>query len=476
MSVIWTAADAKAATGGTGPDGWQATGVAIDSRRIAPGDLFIALAGPNHDGHDHVAAALQAGAAAAMVSRVPDGVRAGAPLLVVGDTQAGLEALGRAARARFRGKVIALTGSVGKTGTKEMLRLVLAAQGKTSATLGNLNNHIGAPLTLARLPADADYAVLELGMNHAGEIGPLSRMVKPDVALITRIAAAHTAFFSSLDQVAAAKAEIFEGLKPGGTAIVNADDDFAVFLADAARQAGAGTVLGFGGAEGADVRLLDLVLQADGSDIEVQVMGRWYACHIGAPGQHWVMNSLGVLAAVYSAGADPALAAEALAKVQPPAGRGATETLTLPQGPIVLIDESYNASPAAMRAAFAVLAAHRPQGGGRRVAVLGDMLELGGNAPREHRELGEALAGLPIDAVFAAGPEMPALMAALRPEQRGGHAPDTAALAPRVVSALHGGDVVLVKGSLGIGMARIIAALRTAAAGAGAPEDNKNAL
>jgi UDP-N-acetylmuramoyl-tripeptide--D-alanyl-D-alanine ligase len=476
MSALWTASTAKAATGGAGPDGWEAAGVAIDSRQVQPGDLFIALAGPNHDGHDHVAAALEAGAAAAMVSRRPAGLAADAPLLLVNDTQAGLEALARAARARFQGKVIALTGSVGKTGTKEMLRLVLSAQGKTSATLGNLNNHIGAPLTLARLAADADYAVLELGMNHAGEIGPLSRMVRPDVALITRIAAAHTEFFASLTEVAAAKAEIFEGLKPGGTAIVNADDDFAGMLATAASQAGAGQVVRFGGAEGADVRLLDLVLQSDGSDMEVQLMGRWFVCHIGAPGRHWVMNSLGVLAAVASAGADPARAVDALADVRAPAGRGATGTLTLPQGPITLIDESYNASPAAMRAAFAVLTAHRPGGSGRRVAVLGDMLELGENAPREHRELGEILASLPVDRVFAAGPEMPALVSALLPQQRAGYAADTAALAEQVVPALRGGDVVLVKGSLGIGMAKVMNALRAAAAGAGAPEEIKNAL
>ncbi len=476
MSALWTASTAKAATGGTGPDGWEAAGVAIDSRQVQAGDLFVALAGPNHDGHDHVAAALKAGAAAAMVSRMPDGVSADAPLLLVDDTQASLDALARAARARFQGKVIALTGSVGKTGTKEMLRLVLSAQGKTSATLGNLNNHIGAPLTLARLPADADYAVLELGMNHPGEIRPLAKLSMPDVALITRIAPAHTEFFASLADVAAAKAEIFEGLKPGGTAIINADDGFAGMLAAAAGQAGAGQVLRFGEAEDADVRLLDLNLQPGGSDIEVQLPDRWFVCHIGAPGRHWVMNSLGVLAAVASAGADPAKAADALAEVRAPAGRGATGTLTLPQGPITLIDESYNASPAAMRAAFSVLTAHQPAGSGRRVAVLGDMLELGENAPREHQELGKALADLPVDLVFAAGPEMPALVAALLPEQRAGYAADTVALAEQVVTALRGGDVVLVKGSLGIGMARILNALRAAAAGAGAPEENSNAL
>ena len=471
MSVLWTAEAAKAATAGSGPDGWKATGIAIDSRQVTPGDLFVALAGPTHDGHDHVAGALKAGAAAALVSRVPEGLPSGAPLLLVEDTQAGLEALAIAARARFRGKVIALTGSVGKTGSKEMLRLVLSAQGETSATLGNLNNHIGAPLTLARLPEAAAYAVLELGMNHPDEIRPLAKMAQPHVTMITRIAPAHTAFFDSLDEVAAAKAEIFEGLEPGGTAIVNADDGFADKLSAAARQAGAGTVLRFGEAPEADARLLDLVLEADGSDAEMAVLNSWVACRIGAAGKHWAVNSLGVLAAAVSAGADLWRAAEALAEVRAPAGRGATEALTLPQGPITLIDESYNASPAAMRAAFAVLAAYQPGASGRRVAVLGDMLELGVNAPREHRELGEALAALPVDRVFAAGPEMRALVEALRPEQQAGYAPDTGALAAQVVPALHGGDVVLIKGSLGIGMARIMSALRAAAAGAGASKE-----
>ena len=475
MNVLWTASDAKAATGGTGSDDWSATGVAIDSRKAQPGDLFIALTGPNHDGHDHVASALRAGATAAMVARVPLGLTSAAPLLVVQNTQAGLEALASAARSRFQGKVIALTGSVGKTGTKEMLRLVLSVQGETAATIGNLNNHIGAPLTLARLPVDADYAVLELGMNHPGEIRPLAKMARPHVALITKIAPAHTEFFSSVAEVAA-KAEIFEGLEPGGVAIVNADDGFAETLSKAALEAGAAQVLRFGQANDADVRLLDIVLESDGSDVEIGVKGSWMVCRIGAAGQHWAINSLGVLAAVESAGADILIAAEALAEVQAPAGRGATETLTLPQGAITLIDESYNASPEAMRAAFSVLTARIPEGAGRRIAVLGDMLELGGNAPREHRELGEALARLPVDLVFAAGPEMRALVEALHPEQRARYAVDTMTLAPHVVRELKGGDVVLVKGSLGIGMANVMNAVRAATLGTSVPKGNKNAV
>ena len=470
MSGLWTALDAQRATGGSGVGGWDANGVAIDSRQVQLGDMFVALKGPNHDGHDHLIAAFRSGASAAMVSHVPDIIAEDAPLLVVDDTQAGLEGLGRAARERFQGKVIALTGSVGKTGTKEMLSLMLSGQGKTSATLGNLNNHIGAPLTLARLPADADYAVLELGMNHPDEIRPLSKMVRPHVALITRIAPAHTAFFDSLDQVADAKAEIFEGLEPGDIAIVNADDGFTDHLSAAAKRAGATEIFRFGEASDAETRLLNVTLQPDGSAVEATVVGRKVSYRIGAPGKHWVMNSLAALTAAVCAGADLQAAAEALAEVHPPAGRGATEALTLPQGRITLIDESYNASPAAMRAAFAVLSAHEPGPAGRRVAVLGDMLELGGNAPREHGELGENLAALPVDLVFAAGPEMQALVNKLRPEQRAGYAADTAALSGEIVPALRDGDVVLVKGSLGIRMARIISALRDAVASGGEPE------
>ena len=463
MTVLWTAQDALAATAGNGDPSWQANGVSIDSRAIEPGDLFVALAGPSHDGHDHVAAALAAGATAAMVERHPDGVTANAPLLLVANSQKGLEALGQAGRTRFGGKAIGLTGSVGKTGTKEMLHHMLSQQGQTLATRGNLNNHIGTPLTLARLPREADFAVIELGMNHPGEIRPISQMTRPHVALITRIAPAHTAFFASLDEVAAAKAEIFEGLEAGGTAIVNADDGFGTTLGQAAKRAGANAVLSFGEASDADSRLLQADLQADGSFVQADILGTTLAYRLGAPGQHWVHNSLGALAAVAAIGGDIKTAASALATIRPPPGRGATERLVLPQGAITLIDESYNASPAAMRAAFAVLCRHKPASTGRRVAILGDMLELGANAEGDHAELGRALAELPIATVFAAGSEMPALMATLRPEQRAGHSPNAAALAVQIVSSLREGDVVLVKGSLGIGMARIISALREAA-------------
>ena len=273
--------------------------------------------------------------------------------------------------------------------------------------------------------------------------------------------------FTSVEAIADAKAEIFEGLKPGGTAIVNADDGFADRLTGAALWHGAGRVLRFGEAATAAARLLACALDPEGSTVEADILGQRLRYRLGAPGRHWALNSLGALTAAASIGADVARAADALAGQHAPAGRGGTERLTLPQGSITLIDESYNASPAAMRAAFAVLATHTPRPPGRRVAILGDMLELGKTAPAEHATLGEILAALPVDSVFTAGAEMTALVAQLRPDQRAGHAPDTAALANEIVPALADGDVVLIKGSLGVGMARVIRALRQAAASKG---------
>ncbi|MGY9054326.1 MAG: UDP-N-acetylmuramoyl-tripeptide--D-alanyl-D-alanine ligase [Alphaproteobacteria bacterium] len=477
MSALWTAKNAQVATGGSGPLEWLALGVSIDSRQVVHGDLFVALIGPNHDGHSHVAAALAAGATAVMISRTVSRLPEDAPLLLVPDTEDGLRALARASRKRFAGKIIALTGSVGKTGSKEMLRMALEAQAPTSATRGNLNNHFGAPLTLARLPEAARYGVLELGMNHPGEISPLSRMCKPHCALITRIAPAHTEYFGSLDEVAAAKAEIFDGLVPSGTAIVNADDGYTAFLSKAAKDVGAGQILSFGASETANARLLSADLRPDGSHVEADILGQRVSYEIGAPGKHWVINSLGVLTAVVAVGADVQAAAQVLSKIKAPPGRGATERLVLPQGPITLIDESYNASPAAMRAAFAVLASHTPEGEGRRVAILGDMLELGSGSAAAHGALGARLAGMNIQAVYTAGSEIKELVARLDAQQRATHAPNTALLAKKIVQKLQPGDVVLVKGSLGIDMAKIIEALRAAAAeAAGTDPGGSNAL
>jgi len=464
VSPLWTSEEAVAATGGCVTRPWRASGVSIDTRTLAPGDLFVALDGDRLDGHDYVADALARGAAAALVHRVPEGVAGDAPLLVVTDTLAGLRALGAAARARTGARVVAVTGSVGKTGTKEALRLVLGAQGATHASAGNLNNHWGAPLSLARLPREAEFAVFELGMNHAGEIAPLTRLVRPHVAVITAIEPAHTAFFRSIEGIADAKAEIFLGLEPGGVAVLNRDNDQYARLAAAARAAGVTRIVSFGTAgERPDVRLVVAEPEATSSRVVAMVGDHRVDYRIGAPGRHWIVNSLGVLGVVHALGADVDAAAAALAGVEVPAGRGRRITIRTSEGPILLIDESYNASPAAMRAAFEVLALAVPGRGGRRIAVLGDMLELGGDAPALHAGLADALAGHPIDLVYATGPDMAHLYRRLPSARRGGHASTAAAMAPLIAEVVRPGDVVMVKGSFGMGMAEIVRRLLTLA-------------
>ncbi|MBP2299486.1 UDP-N-acetylmuramoylalanyl-D-glutamyl-2,6-diaminopimelate--D-alanyl-D-alanine ligase [Azospirillum picis] len=452
MPVLWTAADAAAATGGrlTGAAGWSAAGVTIDSRKVSPGDLFVAIRGPNFDGHAFVGTALAAGAAAAMVDHVPDGLPADAPLLqVTPDTLDAMAALGAAARARCGARFVGVTGSVGKTGTKETLRHVLSAQGPTYATEGSLNNHWGVPLSLARLPASSAYGVFELGMNHAGELGPLSRQVRPDVAVITTVEAAHLEFFSGVEAIADAKAEIFEGLGPDGIAVLNHDNGQFARLAAAARRHGLTRLWSFGAHAGADARLLDCSLHATCSAVTAAIRGERLQYCLSLPGRHWVMNSLAVLLAVKALGADVATAARALSSLQPVKGRGTRKRINLPQGAFTLIDESYNASPAAMTATLEVLGKIDPGAGGRRIAVLGDMRELGDRADALHAALAEPLRAAQVDAVFACGPHMRALFDRLPDAMRGAWTETSVDLAPIVAAAVKGGDVIMVKGSLG---------------------------
>jgi UDP-N-acetylmuramoyl-tripeptide--D-alanyl-D-alanine ligase len=464
MAALWSSAEAAAATGGTSSANWGATGVSIDTRSLAAGDLFVALRGPNHDGHDFVAAALERGAAAVMADRQIAGLSAAAPVLRVPDTLAGLAALGAAGRNHSQARIVAVTGSVGKTGTKEALRLALAASGPTYASAGGLNNHWGVPLSLARLPLEAGYGVFELGMNHPGEIAALTRLVRPHVAVVTTVEPAHLGFFPSVEAIADAKAEIFVGLEPGGIAILNRDNPHHARLAAAARSAGAAEIVGFGAHPEAASRLLDCVLDSRGSTVEAAVCGRHVRFRISIPGRHWVMNSLGVLATVHACGAAVDRAAEALAELEALPGRGRRLELPWRDGKLTLIDESYNASPAAMRAALAVLAASEPGAGGRRVAVLGDMLELGEEAERLHRELCEPLAAAKVDRVFLIGEAITALDAALPERMRGGlwRSPEEAV--PVLQRFLEPGDVVTVKGSRGVRVSRVVDALRAKSA------------
>lgn len=465
MTALWTSADAEAATGGRSTTDWQATGVSIDTRELMPGNLFVALRDVR-DGHEFVAQALARGAAAALVSRVPDGVAANAPLLVVDDVLPALEAMARAARARTAAKVVGVTGSVGKTGTKEMLRTVLAAQGKVHAAVRSFNNHWGVPLTLARMPKDTEFAVIEIGMNHPGEIAPLARMADLDVAIITTVAAVHMAAFESIEGIAQEKASILDGLRVDGVAVLPADVDTVAVLRKAA--AGHSTVW-FGAADGADRRLLSAKVTGSATSVEADFGGVPVLYKIGAPGRHLAMNGLAVLAAVEALGADVARAALSLAGWQAPSGRGEREVIALSDAQddvIEVIDESYNANPTSMAAALGVLAAAVPRHGvgrisrGRRVAFLGDMLELGPEEAALHAGLAELDEMQTIDRIHTAGSRMAALHAALPDQQRGRHFEDATAMASAVKRLLDSGDVAMVKGSLGSRVGQVVAAIR----------------
>ncbi len=462
--ALWTAADAAAATGGATSGDWTASGVSIDSRTLEPGDLFIALKGPSFDGHEYVAAAFAAGAAAAMVHRdredLPGEIGEDRPLLRVGDTLKCLTALGAAARARSRAEFLGVTGSVGKTSTKEALRHCLAAQAPTAANVGSLNNHWGVPLSLARMTPDAVYGVFEMGMNHPGEIAQLSALVQPRVAVITNVEPAHIAFFSSVTEIAEAKAEIFEGAVDDGVAVLNRDHALFHLLRERAQAAGIGRIIGFGRHPDAEVRALETELGPSGSRVRARVIDTEVDYALALPGSHWVANSLAVLAAVAAIGADVPRAAEALGGVSPLKGRGQRFTASLPGGSFLLIDDSYNANPASMRAAFEVLAQAKLDAGARRIAVLGDMLELGDETESLHRRLAAPLSSLGIDLVFTCGPAMAALHDALPKGLRGGHTAESGALAPLVAGAVKPGDAVLVKGSAGSRMGLVVEALQ----------------
>ncbi len=457
---LWTAADAARATGGTAGSDWNAQGVAIDSREVAPGDLFVALKGPNFDGHDFVTAALAAGAAAAMVARQPDGIAPDAPLLAVGDTLDGLRALAKAARDRTKAKITAITGSVGKTGTKEALGAALAAQGNTTASARSLNNHWGVPLSLARLPADADFGVFEVGMNHPGEIEPLSRLLRPDVAIVTTVAPAHIGNFNSLEEIADAKAEIFAGMS-GGVAILNRDNALFERLSRAAQAGGVTDIIGFGESVAADARLLDWTLDNQGANVDAHVCNRHIAYRLSLPGRHQVINSIAVLAACCALGADVAVAARAQSGIAAMAGRGARHLVRLVNGSLTLIDESYNANPASMAAAIEMLADTRPGPCGRHIAVLGDMRELGARSTEYHAALANVLAEHGIERVYACGVEMSAMMDRLPPAMRGTHAATSHEIADDVVRAAAAGDIIMIKGSLASGMRVVVDALLT---------------
>src|SRR4051812_44905999 len=435
-------------------------GLSIDTRTIQAGEAFFALKDVRN-GHDFVEAALKTGGGLAVVAADKRGVfPSDAPLLVVPDVLEGLIALARAARARSTAKFIGVTGSVGKTGTKEALRLALSSDGETHASAASYNNHWGVPLSLARCPESARYAVLEMGMNHSGEIAPLTRLVRPHVAIITTIEPVHLEFFPSVEAIADAKAEIFQGIEPGGAAVINRDNPHFARLQRTAKAANVGRIVSFGENAKADARLLKFALQPDSSTVQARIFGVNVTYKLGAPGRHVVWNSLAVLAATTLAGADLALAALALANLTPPSGgRGERVALELPGGEALLIDESYNANPASMRAALALLGQAPIGPRGRRIAVLGEMLELGAKSAELHRGLVAPIVENSIDLVFCAGELYRGFWEALPSERRGGYAETSAALEGEVLGALRAGDAVMVKGSLGSKMGPIVKAL-----------------
>lgn len=459
---LWTFAELLAAVDGReeGAGRPDIRSVSIDSRSLEPGALFAAIRGDNLDGHDYVDKAFAAGAVAALVEDKAD-IDSTGLLVRVPDTLQGLNRLGKTARTRARASVIAVTGSVGKTGTKEALRLALSPSGSVHASEKSYNNHWGVPLSLANMARETRFGVFEVGMNHPGEITPLTKLIRPHVAIITTVEPVHLEFFESVEQIAKAKAEIFDGLEPGGTAILNRDNPHFDLLRARAERAGAGEIIGFGTHDDADARLIEAREGADGSDVWARIGGEAVTYGIGAPGRHLVMNTLAVLAAVKAVGGDMSAATAALADYRAQVGRGAREQFDLDDGQVVLIDESYNANPASMRAALAALGATSRQQNPRRIAVLGDMLELGETSPQLHEDLASPVDAAGVDVVFACGPHMHSLYESLPESRRGAYAESSAGLRGPLLNTVQAGDVIMIKGSLGSRMGLLVEALRS---------------
>ncbi|WFR99477.1 UDP-N-acetylmuramoylalanyl-D-glutamyl-2,6-diaminopimelate--D-alanyl-D-alanine ligase [Rhizobium tumorigenes] len=463
MSWLWTSEDLIDIMHGRPVGSLPAgiTGISIDSRSIGPGEAFFAIKGDRVDGHDFASMAMANGASLLVVSeaRLPALGRLTVPMIVVEDVLAALTTLGIAGRHRSRAKIIGVTGSVGKTTTKEMLRHVLSPSGKVHASVASYNNHWGVPLTLARMPIDTDFGVFEIGMNHPDEIRPLVKMVRPHVAIITTVAAAHLGNFKSIKEIAAAKSEIFEGLEPDGDIILNRDSDQFSFLERQAQALGITRIYSFGQHAKADFRLAEFNGSDEKSALWLTLGSETFEIAIGAPGRHIAENALAVLGAVTLVGGDLDRAIEALATLQPEKGRGKRHRLTIGAGTFTVVDESYNANPASMRSAMALLATGAGDGRGRRIAVLGDMLEMGEHARRVHADLAGPLIAAGIEHAWLSGPEMLALKEALPETVHVEYRETTEELTAFVLSSVAPGDVLMIKSSLGIGFGKIVAAL-----------------
>lgn len=458
MTALWTSAAIAAATVGTASAEFAVSGVAFDSREVGPGELFVAMPGTEFDGHRFVDGAFRRGAAGAIVSQP-----VAHPHILVADTAAALDALGAASRARTSAKIAGITGSVGKTGVKEALAAALARTPdmRVHRSIKSYNNHTGVPLSLARMPADSAYGVFEMGMNHAGEIAALTRLVRPHVAVVTAVAAVHLEFFSSVEAIADAKAEIFEGLEAGGTAVIPYDSPYRDRLIDHATRHGA-NILTFGSGAGADVRARDTVETATGTTATVVLPGVELCLTIGQPGAHWLSNGLAVLAAVHALGADLGVAALALADLEAIAGRGARFEVRVDSvgdggGSALVLDESYNANPTSMRATLAVLARE----GGRKVAVLGAMGELGPDSDALHAGLADDVVAAGVEIALLVGKAMTPLATALEGKVEVRHVADAAAAGAALATLIAPGDAILVKGSNSVGLSALVASLNS---------------
>lgn len=452
MSALWTSAEIVAATGGTASTPFAVNGVAFDSREVGPGDLFIALKGETTDGHRFVDGAFEQGAAGAITSQP-----VAHPHVQVADTTAALDALGVAARARTAAKIAGVTGSVGKTGTKEALSAALARgkRGAVHRSVKSYNNHTGVPLSLSRMPADSAFGIFEMGMNHAGELAALTRLVRPHVALITTVAAAHIEFFGSVEAIADAKGEIFEGLEPGGTAIIPFDSPYRDRLIAHAKPHAA-NILTFGTGEGADVRALDAISNGSGTMVTARLPDAELTFTLSQPGAHWVSNAMAVLAAVHAMGGDLAAAGLALADFAGLPGRGAHHRISVGDGEALLIDESYNANPTSMAATLDVLGKTEAT---RRIAVLGAMRELGPTSDALHESLAAPILAAGVDYALLVGSGMEPLAKALEGKVESAHWPDASSAGESLRKLLRPGDAILIKGSNAIGLGRIVATL-----------------
>ena len=453
--ILWTKDSTCAATGGACQIDWSATGISIDSRTTQSGDLFVAIKGPRMDGHDFVEQAFSKGAVAALVDHRLVGIEKQFPVITVNNTKEALDKLGIAARKRSPAQIIAVTGSVGKTGTKDAIYHSLIPQGKTCASAHSYNNHWGVPLSLARMAPDSDYGIFEVGMNHAGEITPLSRMIQPDVSIITTVEPVHIEYFESVEAIADAKAEIFTGMM-GGTAILNRDNPYFYRLKLMAEKQGVDQILSFGEHKEADARLISRLADCSGNNVEALICGRRIGYRLGIPGQHLVQNSLAVLLAISTIDADVAKAANSLSNLVPIDGRGLHHKIDIEDGFFTIIDESYNANPASMRAAIETLSTMTPGPCAKRIAVLGDMRELGEKSEDYHIELANTLAEHSIDEIYACGEQMSIMFNALPSELRGGFSNSAIDLGNDVKEKIRPGDIVTVKGSLAIGMKTIV--------------------